>query len=154
MTVQRCNFSAPRPEAQVSIRTCGSGHGPVPRGHMVYDVSDWFRDPHVSVAMRQMTARDPEVVQNVLRQPGARAFAQTLFEAVSLPVGLGLGVVRVVVFCVGGRHRGPAFGQILAARCRAEGWQVDLRHRDLDKPVLATTRTPGAADLRGFATSA
>lgn len=134
---------------QVRIESCGSGHGPVPSGHIVYDVSDWFRDPHVTPAMRNLTARDPEVVDNVMRQRGARAFAAGMFETVSLPVGLELGTVRVIIFCIGGRHRAPAFAQLLATRCLDVGWSVALRHRDLDKQVLATTRKTGAADRFG-----
>jgi UPF0042 nucleotide-binding protein len=102
----------------------------------VIGVADWFRDPHISPEFRQLTARDPRVVEHVRRTPGVLDFTTDVFRLLHTPVRLGLGTVRVVIWCIGGRHRAPSVGLVLAELCRAIGWTVKITHRDLDKPVL------------------
>jgi UPF0042 nucleotide-binding protein len=128
------------------VTSFGSGRSPAPKADLTVDLAEWFRDPHVSPAMRSMTARDPEVVASVMETPGAHAFVERLFTAVEVLVDLGLGTVSVATGCVGGRHRGPVVATQLAARARAAGWTVEIHHRDLDKPVLTSRRATSAAD--------
>jgi len=128
----------------LDVQSCGSGHGPLPQAHIVVNVADWFRDPHVSPAMRAQTARDPEVAEHVRRTAGVEEFNRALFELVAVAVGLQLGTVRVALYCIGGRHRSPVMAEDLAAGGRAAGWNVEVSHRDLDKPVLTGSRTPGS----------
>lgn len=87
---------------RVLVESCGIGHAPLPRAHITADLTEWFRDPHVSDAMRAMTARDLEVVEHVRRTAGVSDYTTGLFELVARPVKLGVGLVHVVVFCAGG----------------------------------------------------
>lgn len=131
-----CSGPAGPQRPQVWIETCGNGHSELPAGHIVIGVAEWFRDPHISPEFRQLTARDPRVVEHVRRTPGVLDFTADVFRLLRTPVGLGLGTVKVVIWCVGGRHRAPSVGLVLAELCRESGWSVTLSHRDLDKPVL------------------
>lgn len=128
----------------LDVQSCGSGHGELPQAHILVNVADWFRDPHISPTMRAKTARDPEVAEHVRRTAGVEEFGRALFELVAVFVGLQQGTVRVALHCIGGRHRSPVMAEDLGALGRACGWNVEVSHRDLDKPVLTGSRTPGS----------
>jgi UPF0042 nucleotide-binding protein len=110
-----------------------------PRGvDMVIDVR-FLRNPHWDEALRPRDGRDPEVAAYVAADPGYPTFYGRLADLIRflLPAykaegksyfGLGLG-------CTGGRHRSVALVEALAKTLAAEGWQVNIRHRDLE-PAL------------------
>lgn len=143
-------------DLQLRVVSVGFGHGPAPVGaDLVIDLREWFRDPHVSPEMRELTGRDYAVIANVLSTPGMVAFIDRVFAAVGELVGLGLKTVTVVVGCVGGRHRSVVAADQLFFRARAAGWSAEVVHRDLALPVLTSRREAGAADLAavGYAVS-
>jgi UPF0042 nucleotide-binding protein len=110
-----------------------------PRGvDMVIDVR-FLRNPHWDEALRPRDGRDPAVAAYVAADPGYPTFYGRLADLIRflLPAykaegksyfGLGLG-------CTGGRHRSVALVEALAKTLAAEGWQVNIRHRDLE-PAL------------------
>jgi RNase adaptor protein for sRNA GlmZ degradation len=125
----------------ITIKSFGYGHpGGAPAAHLTVNLCDLFKDPHVSPEMRELTGKDPKVIQSVMRQPGAEAFLRALIDGV-------LDIRHpdpVIAFgCVGGRHRSVVFADALAQELRA--WfrltssmgDVTVEHRDIDKPVLA-----------------
>jgi RNase adaptor protein for sRNA GlmZ degradation len=122
------------------IRIIGYGHPDgAPAAHLTVDLRKLFKDPHVSPEMRELTGKDPKVIQSVMRQPGAEAFLRSLIDVV-------LDIRHpdpVIAFgCVGGRHRSVVFADALGQELRA--WfrltpsmgDVTVEHRDIDKPVL------------------
>ena len=122
------------------IESCGSHHGPIPAGHVVVDVAELFADPHVMPELRELTAHDQAVIDNVRRQPGAAEFTASLFHLVGDIGTTAKGAVRVVLACRGGRHRAPRFAEDLAELGREAGWDVEVEHRDLAKPVVCRRR--------------
>ncbi|MGW7521221.1 RapZ C-terminal domain-containing protein [Streptomyces sp. NPDC054796] len=122
----------------VEITSFGYLHAVPPAAHLTIDLREHFRDPHVSPELRHMTADDEPVRAAVLATPGITGLVAATADAVAaFASGPSAGTVTVADGCAGGRHRAPAFARELAARLRADGLRVTVRHRDIDKPVVA-----------------
>ena len=99
---------------------------------IAFDLRELFKDPHVSPEMRQMTGLDQPVIDNVMAQPGARAFASGIADVMydmayetsdsDDPIVLGLA-------CVGGRHRSVVFANEVARLLNR--WDTDA-HLEVD----------------------
>ncbi|MGA4993869.1 RapZ C-terminal domain-containing protein [Nonomuraea bangladeshensis] len=124
-------------DVQVRIESFGYLHGDPPTAHLIIDLRQHFKDPHVSADLRYMTAYDEPVVRAVLDTPGIGDLIEATAIAVSAFLsGPSAGPVVVADGCAGGRHRAPTFAMFLAYRLRRCGLTVALTHRDLDKPVV------------------
>jgi UPF0042 nucleotide-binding protein len=111
----------------------------VPRGvDMVIDVR-FLKNPHWDPDLRPRDGRDPAVRAFVETDPAYAPFYARLADLVTflLPAyraegksyfSLGLG-------CTGGKHRSVALVEALAKTLAAAGWQVSIRHRDLERAV-------------------
>lgn len=125
----------------VHIQSFGYGHMPPDFGlDMTFDLRDWFRDPHVSPQLRNLNGGDQLVIDAVLNTDGVHNFLEAL---VTLALGqalLGVREVRVGIGCVGGRHRSVVIAEQLGARLAKLGLDVEVSHRDVNKPVLTGTR--------------
>lgn len=141
---------------QLRVLSFGYGHGEgaPPAADITLDVREWFRDPHVSPAMRALTGLDLEVYANVVATPGAVHFVAELHRAAAVLVGLGLGTVTVAFGCIGGRHRAVALARLFAAHARTAGWTTEVHHLDVDQPVLTSTRVTSAADRAASSSTA
>lgn len=125
---------------QLRVTSFGFGHGPAPDADIVLDLRPWFRDPHVSPRLRELTSRDPEVIATVLSTPGIGGFINQVFGAAGELVLLGLGTVNLAAGCVGGRHRSAVVSDQLYFRALSAGWTTEVHHRDAGKPVLSGRR--------------
>jgi len=116
----------------------------LPRGlDMVLDCR-FLRNPHWQPKLRPMTGRDREVAEHVAGDPLYPPFAervQALLELL-LPAyrdegktsfSLGLG-------CTGGQHRSVFVAEELAKTLAQQGWQVSIRHRELEPRSQAASR--------------
>ena len=111
---------------------------PPPSAHLTVDLRAHCRDPHVDPGLRHMTAHDEPVRAAVLGTPGIPSLIQAAEDAVmAMLAGPSATTVTIAFGCAGGRHRAPTVAQQLTARLRARGVTARLRHRDLDKPVIA-----------------
>jgi UPF0042 nucleotide-binding protein len=119
----------------------GYGHNDTPPADLTVDVQHWFRDPHIDPALRQMTGHDHPVIDKVLGTHGVEAFSAALFGAI---VALGASnpdrPVTVAVGCVGGRHRSVVIAEYLAGMARSSGWDADVTHLHVDRPVIQRGR--------------
>jgi UPF0042 nucleotide-binding protein len=109
----------------------------VPRGvDMVIDVR-FLKNPHWDPELRPRDGRDPAVRAFVETDPAYAPFYSRLADLVTflLPAyraegksyfSLGLG-------CTGGKHRSVVLVEALAKTLAAAGWQVSIRHRDLER---------------------
>ncbi|MCX5369576.1 RNase adapter RapZ [Streptomyces sp. NBC_00103] len=121
----------------IEIVSFGYLHDAPPAAHLTIDLRHHFRDPHVSPALRYMTADDEPVRTAVLGTPGITDLVEATAVAVdAFASGPSAGSVTVADGCAGGRHRAPTFADALAERLTAVGYQVSVRHRDLDKDVV------------------
>jgi UPF0042 nucleotide-binding protein len=111
----------------------------VPRGvDMVIDVR-FLKNPHWNAELRPHDGRDAAVKAFVEADPAYAPFYERLVDLLLflLPAyraegksyfGLGLG-------CTGGKHRSVVLVEALAKTLAAAGWQVSIRHRDLERMV-------------------
>jgi len=121
----------------VEIKSFGYGHGPVPEAEITLDLRTHFKDPHVSPRLRALTGRDRAVVDAVMGTPGIHALVRATVDQVqAFRSGPHAGPVRVVVGCVGGRHRSAVVASAVADRLTRDGVPVVLQHRDINLPVI------------------
>ncbi|MBV6700263.1 ATPase [Kitasatospora aureofaciens] len=126
-------------EPDVQVESFGFLHGPVPEAHLVIDLRQHFKDPHVNPELRHKTARDFEVREAVLATPGINALLDSLAGAVEAFKAGPMGSVplRVAIGCAGGRHRAATVAETLAARLsEVHHLVVTLNHRDIDQKVV------------------
>jgi UPF0042 nucleotide-binding protein len=108
----------------------------MPRGaDMVIDVR-FLKNPHWDPELRPRDGRDPAVRAFVEADPTYAPFYERLADLLKLLLpayraegksyfGLGFG-------CTGGKHRSVVLAEALAKTLAAEGWQVSIRHCDLE----------------------
>lgn len=123
----------------------------MPRGiDMVIDVR-FLRNPHWDISLRPLDGQDPAVRAFVEADPAWAPFYDRLLDLLTflLPryraegksyFGLGLG-------CTGGKHRSVALAEALGELLAAAGWQVSIRHRDLERTVGEAATGTGVGSL-------
>jgi len=113
---------------------------------LVFDVR-FLRNPHYDAGLRPMTGLDAPVAAFVAADPDFPAFWGRLtgFVEPLLPryVAEGKKYLSIAIGCSGGRHRSVFTAERLAAHLRAQGWRVDVAHRE-----LAAARAMAAPDAR------
>jgi UPF0042 nucleotide-binding protein len=113
----------------------------LPRGaDMVIDCR-FLRNPHWDPALRARDGRDPAVAAYVEADPAHAPFRARLDDLIAflLPAyqAEGKAYFALALGCTGGKHRSVAVAESLAKTLAAEGWQVSIRHRDLERPADA-----------------
>jgi UPF0042 nucleotide-binding protein len=112
---------------------------------LVFDVR-FLRNPHYDSELRPMTGLDTPVAEFVAADPDFPAFWERLtgFVEPLLPryVAEGKKYLSIAIGCSGGKHRSVHVAERLAAHLRAQGWRVDVAHRDL-LAVRAISPSPG-----------
>ncbi|MFF7634256.1 ATPase [Kitasatospora sp. NPDC008050] len=126
----------------IRIISFGFLHGPAPEGaHLVLDLREHFRDPHVDPRLRYLTAHDEPVRRAVLTTPGINLLIKaTSWTVEAFDLDPSHGPVLIAVGCAGGRHRAATVAMALADRLRNLGHCVELEHRDLGKQVVERGR--------------
>ncbi|MCR6481763.1 hypothetical protein M8542_02930 [Amycolatopsis sp. OK19-0408] len=140
----------PMVRTQVVIESFGFLHRParplvVDTPHLVIDLRELLRDPHVPPALRYGTGRDHAVRVNVLTRPGAIEFVRAQAAAIAaLVIVARPDTVKVTVGCSGGRHRSVVVAEALALVLAQRDVAAGVYHRDIRRPVVS--RTIGRAD--------
>jgi RNase adaptor protein for sRNA GlmZ degradation len=124
------------------VLSFGYGHGyNPPDADITVDVRTWFRDPHVSPELRNLTGLDEAVREAVRTTPGVLSFMFWLYSAARVLLERDIRTVTVAIGCVGGRHRSVVIADMLAHHASTDGWTTEVQHLHVDRPVLHTTRT-------------
>lgn len=123
----------------ITITSFGYLHGPAPEAHITADLRFHFHDPHVTPALRELTAEDPDVIAAVAHTPGVGSLTGALADAAQSFGGGVLHDLFIAVGCAGGRHRSAAVAGMVAGLLRDRGCQVTVTHRDIGKPVVHRT---------------
>ncbi|AXI43672.1 RNase adapter RapZ [Sulfitobacter sp. SK011] len=111
---------------------------------MVYDCR-FLRNPYWDSSLRGLNGTDPQVATYVSQDPRYDAFASKVLElgALLLPAfrDEGKSHVSIAFGCTGGQHRSVTLAEQHALSLAEQGWQVSIRHRELDRqhPVKAVT---------------
>ena len=114
---------------------------------MVIDVR-FLRNPHWDAALRPLDGRDPQVAAHVAEDPRFAPFLDRLQALLDLllPAYVAEGKTHFALAfgCTGGKHRSVALAENLAHSLADKGWQVSIRHRELERQAgLALPRAIG-----------
>lgn len=129
---------APRGAAglAVSVHSFSYKRG-LPRGlDMVLDCR-FLRNPYWEPALRGLDGRAPEVAAHVRADPRFEAFRERVTDLVAtlLPAyeAEGKAYLAIGFGCTGGQHRSVCMAETLAASLAERGWQVSIRHREMER---------------------
>jgi len=109
----------------------------MPRGmDMVFDCR-FLRNPYWDASLRHLNGRDPQVALHIDTDPRAAPFFDKVHDLTRmlLPAYLEEGKAHFAIGfgCTGGQHRSVAMTEKLALTLANEGWQVSIRHRELER---------------------
>jgi UPF0042 nucleotide-binding protein len=121
----------------LTFMSFGFKHGPPREEDVAFDVR-FLANPHYEADLRELTGKDPRVVEYIARDGRLDEFYEHLHSLLDflLPQYVGEGKAHLVIAigCTGGRHRSVAIAEHLAARYRdSEELDVAIEHRDIDK---------------------
>jgi UPF0042 nucleotide-binding protein len=120
----------------VSVQSFSYKRG-LPRSvDMVYDCR-FLRNPYWEPALRGFNGTDTVVFDYVSADANFAPFAQKLLELSDLVLPAcrqeGKSHFSIAFGCTGGQHRSVALAEHHALRLAERGWQVSIRHRELDR---------------------
>ncbi|MEM7711821.1 MAG: RNase adapter RapZ [Pseudomonadota bacterium] len=120
----------------------------------VFDVR-FLANPHWVRALRTGTGRDAAVRDYVRADPAFTPFYDRMVDLVLslLPAYRDEGRAHLAIGfgCTGGRHRSVAITEMIARTLAEAGWQVSIRHRELDRRAAADRHGRGGTASRGSA---
>jgi len=137
-------------ELAVSVQSFAFKRG-APRGlDMVMDLR-FLRNPHWDPDLRPLDGRDPAVQAYVKEDPLYERFIESLSDITFLLLpaykaegksyfSLGLG-------CTGGQHRSVFVAETFANALAEKGWQVSIRHRELERVGESAKAGSGAGEV-------
>lgn len=119
----------------VSVHSFSYKRG-LPRGvDMVLDCR-FLRNPYWEPELRARDGRDPDVAAFIAGDARFEAFQTQLSEMVQLLLPAyeaeGKSYLSIALGCTGGQHRSVAMAESLARTLAEGGWQVSVRHRELE----------------------
>lgn len=120
----------------VTITTYGVLHGDEPNASnpIRVDLTEALRNPADDPLMIEMTGLDARVRTHVMNTPGAVEIRDQALAGIE--EDFADGPVQVLVFCRGGKHRSVAMGEELRDALAAQGVEVRVVHRDVEKAVV------------------
>lgn len=120
----------------VSLLSFGFKHGLPAECDLVFDVR-FLDNPYFVESLRDQDGRDPDVRQFVLADSDATRFISHFQEFTDFVLPLyeseGKTYLTIGIGCTGGNHRSVAVAEDLAGRLSSRDWNVQTRHRDVDK---------------------
>jgi UPF0042 nucleotide-binding protein len=126
----------PGAKTTITIVSFGYRYGLPPDADLVIDLR-CLPNPHFQEALRPLTGQDPEVAKFLLDDPRAQSYLDQLWNFLhfAFPFYLheGRAYLTIALGCTGGRHRSVAAAEYLVNQFQAEGHDVAVRHRDIDK---------------------
>jgi UPF0042 nucleotide-binding protein len=120
----------------VSVHSFSYKRG-IPRSvDIIFDVR-FLRNPYWNEHLRGLDGRNPEVTDHIVADPRWPEFFARVRDLVLflLPAYLTEGKAHLAIAfgCTGGQHRSVSVAEALANALAANGWQVSIRHRELER---------------------
>lgn len=129
----------------VSVQSFSYKRG-VPRGVDVMFDCRFLANPHWEPGLRPLDGRDSAVQEYVMADPRFAEFFRRVQDLVlfTLPAHLAEGKAHLAIGfgCTGGQHRSVTLAEKMADALAKAGWQVSIRHRELERREKA----PAPAD--------
>jgi RNase adapter protein RapZ len=144
---------APQSDQPVlTITSFGFSRGVARTADMLFDMR-FIDNPHWIPDLRGLTGLEQAVADHCGKDP---AWEPTLARIEALLLDLiprywqaGKSYLTVAFGCTGGRHRSVAAAEAMAARLRAAGYSLNVRHRDLASAPSDTIEGPSSAQAAG-----
>ncbi len=121
----------------------------LPRGlDMVLDCR-FLRNPYWDETLRHLNGRDPQVQAYVAQDALYARFSDKVTDLALLLLPAyeaeGKAYLSMGFGCTGGQHRSVSIAETLAKALANKGWQVSIRHRELERVAVAgrTSGNPG-----------
>jgi UPF0042 nucleotide-binding protein len=138
--VERWFAPSGRHHLTVSVQSFSYKRG-LPRSvDMVFDCR-FLRNPYWEPELRPLNGTHPEVASYVTADKRFEEFAAKVLDLslLVLPASRdeGKSHFSIAFGCTGGQHRSVSLAEHHALRLAEEGWQVSIRHRELDRQHLS-----------------
>ena len=122
----------------VSVQSFSYKRG-LPRGvDMLFDCR-FLNNPYWQPELRKLNGREKDIQDYVQADPRFRDFFAKISELslLLLPAYTDEGKAHFSIGfgCTGGQHRSVALAELLAKELANQGWQVSIRHRELERNV-------------------
>ena len=105
---------------------------------LLFDVR-FLANPYFEAELRERTGLDEEVFRYVIEADRGAALLERLRGWLDFLLPLydseGKAYLTIGIGCTGGRHRSVAVTEALAGALRDLGREVNVRHRDVEKPL-------------------
>ncbi|MFZ0886874.1 MAG: RNase adapter RapZ, partial [Candidatus Binataceae bacterium] len=119
---------------RVSIVSFGYKYG-MPVGLDLVLDARFIPNPFFVPELRPLDGLDPRVRAYIHAQPEARRFVDRVMSLLAFVLPLyrreGKSYLTIGLGCTGGRHRSPMLANEIKQRLAAEGYEVELRNRDI-----------------------
>lgn len=127
----------------VSVQSFSYKRG-VPRGlDLMFDCR-FLKNPHWQEALRALDGRDAAVADYVVSDDRYQPFFDKVRDllAMLLPAQVEEGKSHLAIGfgCTGGQHRSVVLAENMAKALAAAGWQVSIRHRELERRAAGAPR--------------
>ena len=118
----------------ISLSSFGFKNGVPGEADMVFDVR-FLPNPHFVPELRKLTGRHPKVAKYIRQFPQTLEFLDKTTELLKflLPhyIEEGKSYLTVAFGCTGGQHRSVFIAEEMKKRLEAEGYRVNMAHRDM-----------------------
>ncbi len=130
----------------ISVQSFSYKRG-TPRGvDMIMDCR-FLQNPHWQAELRAFSGKDPKVAAFVAADPLFQPFFKQLSDMCQLLLPAyqkeGKAYFSIGLGCSGGKHRSVCIAEKLANSLAKNGWQVSIRHRELDRQTEASASMKG-----------
>ena len=131
-------FVMERPIARIglSLVSFGYKHGLPFDADVVFDTR-FLPSPHFIDDLRPLTGLNSQIGEFLMRASVTKPYLGRLMELLDFVIPLceeeGRAYLTIALGCTGGHHRSVFFAEQLARHFRETGYQVNVRHRDIEK---------------------
>lgn len=130
----------------LSFHSFSYKRGTPPGLDMMFDCR-FLRNPHWEPTLRALDGRDAEVAAHVAADARHAPFIERIEALLDLvlPAHVAEGRTHLAIGlgCTGGQHRSVTLAENLAQRLAQAGWQVSIRHRELEHGAPRAPRQAG-----------
>ncbi len=129
---------------KIKVISFGYKYGQIPKASVVFDMR-FLRNPYWQKGMRLLTGLDKKVYDYIMCSPNSNIFYNKLKATIDFFLPLAIKkensggdvdpFVIVAFGCTGGQHRSVAFAERLGKDLKGEGYDVEIKHRDLKKSL-------------------
>ena len=121
---------------EVHVFSFGFKYGMPVEADLVMDVR-FLPNPYYDPEMRALTGMDEKVYSYVLGRPETKHFLKAWYDLLDavMPgyVAEGKSQLSIAIGCTGGQHRSVTLANSTASYLAAQGYRVDVAHRDLPR---------------------